>query len=118
MTYRDVSECLRQYRERLATDLDEARRDARDAQTRADRLRALTKELAETDALLAQSRGVRRRWAPVATVCVIGCTIAGTATALATQCKSSRSPVPAQPAPVVAGARHYLEGVVYDSARR
>jgi hypothetical protein len=54
MAYRDVSESLRAYRERVAHDLGEARIAAKEAQERAEKVRVLEKELAETDGLIAQ----------------------------------------------------------------
>jgi hypothetical protein len=60
MSYRDVSESLRAYRDRVANDLDEARRAAREASERASRMSVLEKELAETDGLIAKMGGQRR----------------------------------------------------------
>src|SRR5580704_343466 len=57
MAYRDVSESLRAYRDRIANDLDEARRAAKDLVEQAGKARVLEKELAETDALLAKMGG-------------------------------------------------------------
>jgi hypothetical protein len=60
MSYRDVSESLRAYRDRVAGDLEEARRAAQEAADRAGRVSILEKELAETDGLLAKlGRGPR-----------------------------------------------------------
>lgn len=59
MSYRDVSESLRSYRARVAGDLELARVAAREAAERADRVRILEQELAETDALLAKVAGPR-----------------------------------------------------------
>ena len=60
MSYRDVSESLRAYRDRVANDLDEARRAAREAAERASKVAILEKELAETEGLLAKMGGARR----------------------------------------------------------
>jgi hypothetical protein len=60
MSYRDVSESLRAYRDRVANDLDEARRAAKEASERAARVGVLEKELAETEGLLAGMTGKRR----------------------------------------------------------
>jgi hypothetical protein len=57
MSYRDVSESLRSYRNRVAGELEEARQAAREAAERADKVRILEKELAETDGLLAKVTG-------------------------------------------------------------
>jgi hypothetical protein len=57
MAYRDVSESLRAYRDRVASDLDEARRAAKDLAEQASKATVLEKELAETDALLAKMAG-------------------------------------------------------------
>lgn len=54
MPYRDVSESLRAYRERVARDLEDARTAAKEAQERADKVRVLEKELAETEGLIAK----------------------------------------------------------------
>jgi hypothetical protein len=54
MAYRDVGESLRSYRARIANDLDEVRRAARELEAQAARATVLEKELAETDALLAK----------------------------------------------------------------
>lgn len=54
MAYRDVSESLRAYRERISRDLEDARIAAKEAQERADKVRILEKELAETDGLIAK----------------------------------------------------------------
>jgi hypothetical protein len=59
MSYRDVSESLRSYRTRVAGDLEVARKAAQEAAERADKVRILEKELAETDALLAKVAGPR-----------------------------------------------------------
>jgi hypothetical protein len=64
MSYRDVSESLRAYRERVAADLDEARRAAKEASERAAKVSVLEKELSETDGLLDQM-GARRRALPL-----------------------------------------------------
>ena len=60
MSYRDVTESLRSYRTRVAADLEEARAAARDAAQRAERVRVLEKELAETDGLLEKVAGPRQ----------------------------------------------------------
>lgn len=60
MSYRDVSESLRAYRERIANDLDEARRAAKEAAERASKVAVLERELAETEGLLAKMGGARR----------------------------------------------------------
>jgi hypothetical protein len=60
MSYRDVSESLRAYRDRVAADLEEARRAARDAAQRASKVSVLERELAETDGLLDKMGGRRR----------------------------------------------------------
>ncbi|HEY3820554.1 MAG TPA: hypothetical protein VGL81_25485 [Polyangiaceae bacterium] len=60
MAYRDVSESLRAYRDRVAGDLDEARRAAREASEQASRVGVLEKELAETEGLLAKLGGGRK----------------------------------------------------------
>jgi hypothetical protein len=61
MAYRDVGESLRSYRDRIASDLDEARRGAQQALDLVAKARVLEKELAETDALLAKlGEGPRR----------------------------------------------------------
>lgn len=52
MAYRDVSESLRAYRERVARDLEDAKIAAKEAQERADKVRILEKELAETEGLI------------------------------------------------------------------
>jgi len=59
MSYRDVSESLRSYRDRLAGDLEHARAAAREAAERGEKVRILEKELGETDALLAKVAGPR-----------------------------------------------------------
>lgn len=64
MSYRDVSESLRAYRDRVAADLDEARRAAKEASERAAKVGVLEKELAETDGLL-EKMGGRRRALPL-----------------------------------------------------
>lgn len=65
MAYRDVSESLRAYRERIARDLEEARVAAKEAQERADKVRVLEKELAETDGLIAKLVEKRPQKLPV-----------------------------------------------------
>ena len=60
MAYRDVSESLRAYRDRIAGDLGEARRAAREAADQASKVAMLEKELAETEGLLAKMGGSRR----------------------------------------------------------
>jgi hypothetical protein len=60
MSYRDVTESLRSYRTRVAADLEQARAAAREAAERAERVRVLEKELAETDGLLAKVAGPRQ----------------------------------------------------------
>jgi hypothetical protein len=64
MSYRDVSESLRAYRDRVAKDLDEARLAAREATERAKKVTVLERELTETDGLL-QKLGGRRRGLPM-----------------------------------------------------
>jgi hypothetical protein len=64
MSYRDVSESLRAYRDRVARDLDEARLAAREATERARKVTVLERELTETDGLL-QKLGGRRRGLPM-----------------------------------------------------
>ena len=59
MAYRDVSESLRAYRDRVAGDLEAARQAAKEAAERADRVGVLEKELAETEGLLAKVTGPR-----------------------------------------------------------
>jgi hypothetical protein len=59
MSYRDVSESLRSYRDRVAGDLEQARQAAKEAATCADKVRILEKELAETDSLIAKMAGPR-----------------------------------------------------------
>ena len=54
MAYRDVSVSLRSYRDRVAADLEEARKAAKEAADRAAQVGLLEKELAETDGLLAK----------------------------------------------------------------
>jgi hypothetical protein len=60
MSYRDVSESLRGYRDRIANDLEEARRAAREAAEHASRVEVLERELAETEGLLAKMAGKKR----------------------------------------------------------
>ena len=60
MAYRDVSESLRAYRDRVAGDLDEARRAAKEAADQASKVGILEKELAETEGLLAKVGGNRK----------------------------------------------------------
>jgi hypothetical protein len=60
MSYRDVSESLRAYRDRIANDLDEARRAGKEASEHAARAAVLEQELSETDGLLAKMGGARR----------------------------------------------------------
>ncbi|HEY8042381.1 MAG TPA: hypothetical protein VIF15_21405 [Polyangiaceae bacterium] len=55
-----MSESLRAYRDRVAGDLEEARRAAREATERAQKVGILEKELAETEALLDKMGGGRR----------------------------------------------------------
>ena len=64
MSYRDVSESLRAYRDRVASDLDQARQAAKEATERARKVDVLQRELAETDALL-QKMGARPRGLPI-----------------------------------------------------
>jgi hypothetical protein len=59
MAYRDVSESLRAYRDRIVHDLEEARRAAREAADQAARVSVLEKELIETEGLLAKVSGNR-----------------------------------------------------------
>lgn len=59
MSYRDAVESLRARRERVATELEAARKAASEAQARARRIDALEAELAETDDLLRRV-GARR----------------------------------------------------------
>jgi hypothetical protein len=60
MSYRDVSESLRAYRDRIANDLEQARQAAKEAADRATQVKVLEKELAETEGLLAKmGRGQR-----------------------------------------------------------
>jgi hypothetical protein len=59
MTYRDTETALRARRERLAADLSEARRAAREARERAARVEQLERELAETDGTLDKMTGRR-----------------------------------------------------------
>jgi len=65
MAYRDVSESLRAYRERISSDLEDARIAAKEAQERADKVRILEKELAETDGLIAKLAEKRPQKLPV-----------------------------------------------------
>jgi hypothetical protein len=60
MAYRDVSESLRAYRDRVAGDLEEARRAAQQAAEQASKVSILEKELAETEGLLAKMGGNRK----------------------------------------------------------
>jgi len=60
MAYRDVSESLRAYRDRVAGDLDDARRAAREAAEQASKVGILEKELAETEGLLTKLGGNRK----------------------------------------------------------
>ena len=60
MAYRDVSESLRAYRDRIRGDLDEARRERDRAAQIGEKVRVLEAELAETDQLLARYAGGRR----------------------------------------------------------
>jgi hypothetical protein len=60
MGYRDVSESLRGYRNRIAKDLDEARVAAKEASERASKVSVLERELAETDGLLSKLGPTRR----------------------------------------------------------
>jgi hypothetical protein len=60
MAYRDVSESLRAYRARVADDLAEARRAQEDVARRAEKVRILEAELAETERLIARQPGERR----------------------------------------------------------
>jgi hypothetical protein len=64
MSYRDVSESLRAYRDRIAKDLDDARQAAREASERAKKVGILERELTETDGLL-DKLGHKRRGLPV-----------------------------------------------------
>jgi len=59
MAYRDVSESLRAYRDRVANDLEDARRSAREATALVQKVNILEKELAETEGLLAKMGGKR-----------------------------------------------------------
>jgi len=65
MAYRDVSESLRAYRERVSRDLEDARIAAKEAQERADKVRILEKELAETDGLIAKLAEKRAQKLPL-----------------------------------------------------
>jgi hypothetical protein len=60
MAYRDVSESLRAYRDRVAGDLEDARRAAREAAEQASKVGVLEKELAETESLLEKVGGNRK----------------------------------------------------------
>jgi len=60
MGYRDVSESLRSYRERIARELEDANLAAEQASELAAKARVLQKELAETDNLLAKLGDNRR----------------------------------------------------------
>jgi hypothetical protein len=60
MSYRDVSESLRGYRDRIANDLEEARGAAKEAAERAQRVAILERELAETEDLLAKMVQTKR----------------------------------------------------------
>jgi hypothetical protein len=60
MSYRDVSESLRAYRDRVAGDLEEARKAAKEASERAKKVTILERELTETDGLLQKLGGTRR----------------------------------------------------------
>jgi hypothetical protein len=59
MSYRDAAEALRAYRTRVAAELEEARRAAKEASERAARVCGLEEELAETERLL-ENLGERR----------------------------------------------------------
>ncbi|MBV9945792.1 MAG: hypothetical protein JOZ69_02985 [Myxococcales bacterium] len=59
MSYRDPADALRAHRERVASDLTEARLAAEEASERARQVKVLEKELSETDALLASMTGRR-----------------------------------------------------------
>jgi hypothetical protein len=59
MAYRDVSESLRAYRDRVVRDLQEARAAAKEAAEQASRVTVLEKELVETEGLLAKMGGKR-----------------------------------------------------------
>jgi hypothetical protein len=63
MSYRDTTASLQARRERLAADLDEARRAANEARERAARVQSLERELAEADGMLQQL--TRRRGLPL-----------------------------------------------------
>lgn len=65
MAYRDVSESLRAYRERVARDLEDARIAAKEAQERADKVRILERELAETEGLIAKLAEKRAQKLPL-----------------------------------------------------
>jgi len=65
MAYRDVSESLRAYRERVSRDLEDARIAAKEAQERADKVRILEGELAETDGLIAKLAEKRAQKLPL-----------------------------------------------------
>ena len=61
MAYRNVAESLRAYRDRVASDLEDAKRAAQEAAQRAQRVAVLEKELAETEGLLSKlSTGPRK----------------------------------------------------------
>jgi hypothetical protein len=60
MAYRDVTESLRAYRDRILDDLGEARRAADEAAAQASKVRLLEKELLETEGLLAKMGGARK----------------------------------------------------------
>lgn len=60
MAYRDVTESLRAYRDRIANDLADARRARDEAAERAEKVRVLEAELAETDQLISHHGGRRR----------------------------------------------------------
>jgi hypothetical protein len=60
MAYRDVSESLRAYRDRVAGDVEEARRAAQQATEQASKVAILERELAETESLLAKMGGNRK----------------------------------------------------------
>jgi hypothetical protein len=59
MGYRDVSQSLRAYRDRVAGDLETARQAAKEAAERAERVSVLEKELTETESLLRKVAGPR-----------------------------------------------------------
>src|ERR1700733_14441031 len=64
MGYRDASESLRAYRDRIAADLAQARQAAKDAADHARKTAVLERELKETDVLL-QRLGTKRTRLPV-----------------------------------------------------